>query len=165
MTGSTPATGAVLPHEDGPGGSPTAAAPRMAAAGRWLIGRQGDRPAALVLRHIAGLARPMAEVVVADPGGQALLTLGPFELDDVVATWRSLGAASGLPLVVEGLDGRHETVFAQIGPLRLGAAHARRRRGLPDRRRPRFLMRRKTGRLPPRPAVIAGRELVCGARR
>jgi hypothetical protein len=62
----------------------------------------------------------MFEVAVLDRGGGTLLALGPFREDEVVATWRSLGAASGLPLVIERQDGTREMPYPQIGRLQLG---------------------------------------------
>lgn len=126
-----------------------------------VIGREGLRAASVVLR--AGEAQDAFVVAIADAGGAELLAFGPYEEAEVIASWRSLGAASGLPLVMVGPDGTREEAFPQVGRLRFGGALPRRRKGSGGRR-PRFLVRRKTGRLPLRPLVHRGEpELVGGA--
>ena len=76
-----------------------------------------------------------------------------------MAVWRALGAASGLPLMIEPVNGRVRPLYPQVGPLLLGPVRIRRRHGLLNGRRPRFLVRRKTARLPPRPLVHREREM------
>jgi hypothetical protein len=46
--------------------------------------------------------------------------------------------------------------------VQLGQIRIRRRHGVLNGRRPRFLTRRKTGRLPVRPAVHREREIIAG---
>ena len=78
--------------------------------------------------------------------------------------WRRAGADSGLPLLIGRTDGSYDMPYPQIGGLRLGEIPIRRRRGALNGRRPRFLTRRKTGRLPVRPAVHREREIVSRGR-
>lgn len=96
------------------------------------------------------------ELAVLGVGGEDLVRLGPFDEEDVIAEWRRLGAASGLPLVVVGEAGEIAAPYPQIGPLKLGAVRLRRRHNLLNGRRPRFLSRRKVGRLPVRPLIHRG---------
>jgi hypothetical protein len=123
-----------------------------------VIGPQGDRPAGLVLRVDPrdGEGAADFQVAVVDAGGRTLIALGPFAEDEVIATWRGLGAASGLELMVASLDGALQKPFPQVGRVQLGQIRIRRRNGLHGGRRPRFLVRRKTGRLPLRPEVHRG---------
>jgi len=46
--------------------------------------------------------------------------------------------------------------YPQLGRVALGAVRIRRRHGLLNGRRPRFLTRRKTGRLAELPVIVAG---------
>ncbi|MGY2052821.1 DUF6101 family protein [Methylobacterium sp. JK268] len=92
-------------------------------------------------------------VLLLDRAGDPLMRLGTYGDADVVAVWRRLGAETGLPLLVIQEDGAVTAMGAQIGRLKLGAVRIRRRHGLLNHRRPRFLCRRKTSRLPLRPAV------------
>jgi hypothetical protein len=123
-------------------------------------------PAALVLRA----ANPESDgdsfrIAVADREGRVLLDLGTFDDEDAVAIWRSLAASSGLPLMMVGLDGQVHQPVPQIGRIQLGAVRIRRGKGVLSGRRPRFLVRRKTARLPRRPLVYREREIAGGAPR
>jgi len=97
-------------------------------------------------------------VVLASGDGIEIATLGPFSDEDAVAIWRSLGATSGLRLVLADEYGVVH-VAAQIGRLQLGHIHLRRRVASVGRRRPRFLTRRKSTSLPRRPLVYREPEL------
>jgi hypothetical protein len=121
-------------------------------------GSSGARPASVVLREGAR----NYVVALADRAGTELMALGPFEEAEVIAAWRALGASTGLPLVMVGPDGAREEAFPQIGRVRFGGAIARRRRGQAGGRRPRFLVRRKVGRLPARPLVHRGEPEMIG---
>ncbi|MFE1600720.1 DUF6101 family protein [Methylobacterium sp. ID0610] len=92
-------------------------------------------------------------LLLLDKDGDPLMRLGTYGDADVVAVWRRLGAETGLPLLVIQEDGAVTPMGAQIGRLKLGAVRIRRRHGLLSGRRPRFLCRRKTARLPLRPIV------------
>ncbi|KMO37873.1 hypothetical protein VQ03_18565 [Methylobacterium tarhaniae] len=99
-------------------------------------------------------------VMVLDRTGDPLMRLGTYGDDEVVAVWRRLGAETGLPLVVIQEDGAVSPMGQQIGRVKLGAVRIRRRHGLLSGRRPRFLTRRKTGRLPLRPLVYRDERLL-----
>jgi hypothetical protein len=153
--------GAVRVAADGPG-SPIQILPHLAAS-RGLDGAVTMPGAGTA--NAAGLALKVDPntdgflIEVVDRDSTMLVRLGPFDQDDIVAVWRSLGASSGLPLMVERPDGGLDAPYAHVGPLPLGAVRIRRRHGLLSGRRPRFLVRRKTARLPPRPRVFRKDEL------
>ncbi|TNC10261.1 hypothetical protein FF100_23550 [Methylobacterium terricola] len=99
-------------------------------------------------------------VMVLDRSGDPLMSLGLYGDDEVVAVWRRLGAETGLPMVVIQEDGAVAPMGQQVGRLKLGAIRIRRRHGLLAHRRPRFLTRRKTARLPLRPLVYRDEALM-----
>lgn len=121
------------------------------------------RPAGVALR-LADNATASAEfeLVLTDDSGAPLLGLGHHSDEDVVAVWRALGGSSGLPLVIEDPDGVLHQPYPQIGRLQVGECRMRRRHAVLSGRRPRFLTRRKTGRLPVRPAIYREREIIPG---
>ena len=102
------------------------------------------------------------KIVLVDEAGEPVMTFGPFPEDDVIATWRSLVAAAGVVPMIRAWDGYTEPLASQLGRLRLGRAQERRRLVVLSRRRPRFLVRRKSTKLPPRPLIVRGREMACG---
>ena len=61
--------------------------------------------------------------------------------------------------LLETSDGEISQPFPQIGRLALGPIRVRRRYAFLNGRRPRFLVRRKTGKLAERPVVVAGERL------
>lgn len=79
--------------------------------------------------------------------------------DDAVALWRDFGQVSGLPLLLETPDGTVSEPFPQIGRVMLGPTRIRRRYAMLNGRRPRFLTRRKPGRLPELPVMVSGERL------
>ena len=95
-------------------------------------------------------------LIVVDAAGDALQRLGSFDEDDVVAVWRDIAARAGLVRMIVREDGMLVPVSQQIGRLVLGQVRMRRRHAGLGRRRPRFLTRRKTGRLPARPLIHRG---------
>lgn len=98
------------------------------------------------------------ELGLADSAGRIAVSFGRVEGEDVIAIWRGIARTSGLPgLIVDG-NGRIAEPMPQIGRLPLGATTIRRRRSFLVRR-PRFLVRRKTARLPAVPLVHRGRAL------
>jgi hypothetical protein len=112
-----------------------------------IIGRFGASATALALQ-----ADPNGRdfrLVLLD-GTRALLTLGPYAEEDVVAEWRALGAAAGLPLTVRFSNGSVVALYRQVGRLQVGPLWPRSRHKLLTSRRPRFLTRRKTGCFPAR---------------
>lgn len=130
------------------------------AAGRSPIA-DGRVPGALVLRAVDAEGDTFS-IAVVDRAGKTLLKFGPFGDEDAVAIWRSLSASSGLPLLMVGLDGHVSQPFQQIGRLQLGPVRIRRGKAVLSGRRPRFLVRRKTARLPRRPLVYREREIAGG---
>ncbi|MBY0297311.1 MAG: hypothetical protein K2X71_14940 [Methylobacterium sp.] len=103
-------------------------------------------------------------LLLLDKGGDPLMRLGTHGDADVVAVWRRLGAETGLPLLVIQEDGTTTAMGEQVGRVKLGAVRIRRRHGLLSGRRPRFLCRRKTGRLPLNPAVHRNEDRLTDAR-
>jgi uncharacterized protein DUF6101 len=172
MNTVSPKAGAGSPREDGPGAAPSGRLNFSADHDRLgvglgvipgVIGRLGAPAAGLALQLADG---DRLDVAVVDADGRTLLRLGPYDEADVIAVWRGLGAASGLALMVRHEDGRIEQPFPQIGRVQLGAIRIRRRHGLLNGRRPRFLVRRKTTRLPVRPLIHRGeREIAAPATR
>lgn len=103
------------------------------------------------------------ELLLVDAAGGVVSRLGPFCEEEVVALWRDVAAKSGLVRMIVKEDGDLAPVSRQLGPVALGLTRTRRRHGLLSGRRPRFLVRRKTGSLPVRPLIHRGEnEIVCG---
>ncbi|KQP88898.1 hypothetical protein ASF60_20225 [Methylobacterium sp. Leaf113] len=128
-------------------------------------------------RRPAGIALAFAEddsdacgedrfdLLLVDAAGGVVTRLGPFCENEVVAHWRDFAAKSGLPRMIVKEDGELASVSNQLGPVALGRTRTRRRHGLLNGRRPRFLVRRKTGALPVRPLIHRGEsEIISGAR-
>lgn len=142
--------------------APALATSAFVASALPVIGRV---PAA---RPAAGVALSYAEdeadlsgedrfhLLLIDAEGQALQQLGPFTEEDVVATWRDIAGQAGLVRMIVREDGVLVPVSQQIGRLMLGRTRMRRRHAGLGARRPRFLARRKTGRLPARPQIFRG---------
>jgi hypothetical protein len=81
--------------------------------------------------------------------------------NDVLAEWQLWARTFAMPMLFADGEGRLREPFARIGGVRLETASPRRRRrGALARRRPRILMRRKPGRLPPNPTVHRKREII-----
>ena len=141
---------------------PIQAMPAFAASPLPLIGRvSGARPAyGVALAYAEDDAEISGEdcfhLILVDEEGKTLQRLGPFSEEDVVATWRDLAAQAGLVRMIVREDGVLVPVSQQIGRLMLGKTRIRRRHAGLGARRPRFLVRRKTGRLPARPQIFRG---------
>lgn len=135
---------------------------RFAASVLPVIGRQaGARPAAgIALAYAAEAAEACGgdafTLILVDAAGQALQRLGSFHEDDVVAVWRDIAARAGLRRMIVREDGALVPVTQQLGRVMLGRVRIRRRHAGLGSRRPRFLVRRKTGRLPARPQIFRG---------
>ena len=164
MMMATPPTGGDSPFGDGSDTCPAMAGRidfpgRMTGASARLIGDQGARPAGVALRLDEGAGGDEDfELALLDDLGGTLMVLGRFGQDEVVAVWRELGAATGFPLITQSEDGGVQRPYPQVGRVQLGRIRIRRRHGL--RRRPRFLTRRKTARMPRRPLVYREREII-----
>lgn len=127
-----------------------------------IVGRSGaaTAPAGVALAFATEAADTCGEdrfaLLLVDGEGEVLSRLGPFTEEDVVAQWRDCAAKSGLPRMIVREDGGLSLVSRQIGRVALGKTRQRRRHGLLNGRRPRFLVRRKTARLPARPQIHRG---------
>ena len=75
---------------------------------------------------------------------------------EIQADWRLWAKFLGLPTLVEREEGRAEPEAAHMGGVALAHTLARRRGKTITGRRPRFLVRRKTGRVNPDRASLAG---------
>lgn len=95
-------------------------------------------------------------LVLVDAEGAPFAELGPFCESEVVAVWRDIAAKAGLVRMIVREDGGLSPVAQQVGRLVLGRTRQRRRHASLCERRPRFLVRRKTGRLPVRPLIHRG---------
>ena len=144
--------GAVYPDGEAPEGFSFAASPLPVFGNSFT-----SKPAGIALAFAnadadrCGEDRFMLHVVDAD--GEVLGRLGPFTDEDIVATWRDCALKSGLPRMILREDGCLGTVSRQCGRVVLGQTRQRRRHGSLSGRRPRFLVRRKTARLPSRPLI------------
>ncbi|SDR38210.1 hypothetical protein SAMN05444161_3401 [Rhizobiales bacterium GAS191] len=95
-----------------------------------------------------GARRGYAIVLAAMPGGEDLLLARDLDEDEIVAQWRATASSLGLPALLCHADGEMEFLQRQLGAVTLGCTNkARRRKPLAKNRRPRFLMRRKAGRV------------------
>ncbi len=161
MDGAMPATGADARVASGPG---LADLPLLSVPGtgpRWLhAGAQRDVAAVAVWIEPEGEAEPETfRLGLVDAEGLCRVDLGRVEAESVIALWRDLSARLGLPGVLIGPDGAVTQPFDQIGRLALGPIRIRRRHAFLAGRRPRFLVRRKTARLPERPLIHRGAAL------
>ncbi|POR49629.1 DUF6101 family protein [Bosea psychrotolerans] len=134
-------------------------APRVEriASVRILRGGAGWRGIAMRMTNTAREDERFELALTAGDGRS--ITVAVLDQDDVVALWRDCGRASGLPLLIETSDGVISEPYPQLGRLALGPVRIRRRHSFLNGRRPRFLVRRKTGRLGERPVVVAGERL------
>jgi hypothetical protein len=81
---------------------------------------------------------------------------------EVVALWRRAAADLGQPLLIQTPAGETLEATPQIGLVLRGPTRERRRSYAMTKRRPRFLRRRKTARLPERPIMVRGVEMPFG---
>jgi hypothetical protein len=134
-------------------------APRIQRIGsvRILRGNPGWQGVALRLANPSGEDERFA-LALTEGDGRAI-TVAIVDHDDAVALWRDCGRASGLPLLLESPDGAISAPYPQIGRLALGPVRIRRRHAFLNGRRPRFLTRRKTTQLAPRPVIVSGERL------
>jgi hypothetical protein len=83
---------------------------------------------------------------------------------EIQSEWRLWARFLGLPTLVEREEGRAEPEDAHLGEIAIAATLARRHGKTINSRRPRFLVRRKTGRLDPDRASLKGaREIFPGS--
>jgi hypothetical protein len=81
------------------------------------------------------------------------------EPEDVAADWQAWGRALNLPLLVIDQDGSVKAPLDHLGALVVGEAKPRRRHSFFAARRPRFLARRKPGRVSAI-EVLTAREII-----
>jgi hypothetical protein len=112
----------------------------------------------------AALDSRLFEITLSAGDGRCIV-VATMDEDEVIAAWRALGQRSGLPLMLETADGEISFPYPQIGRVALGALHVRRIHGFLRGRRPRFLARRKAGRMSLLSAPITGEEMTGGAGR
>ncbi|GJE37279.1 DUF6101 family protein [Methylobacterium persicinum] len=142
--------------------APALAMPAFEASPLPVIGRlaAGRRAVGVALCYAEDEADLCDEdrflLLLVDAEGDVLQRLGPFTEEDVVATWRALAGQAGLVRMIIREDGVQVPVSQQVGRLMLGRIRIRRRHAGLGARRPRFLARRKTGRLPARPQIFRG---------
>jgi uncharacterized protein DUF6101 len=107
---------------------------------------------------------PTARIAVSLAHRDPALFVPLFEaLDDadVVAEWQLWGRVLGLPLLLGERDGSFHEPYPRLGRVRLNkVAPRRRRRSAIRARRPRFLVRRKTGTAVRSPVYRGEREII-----
>lgn len=124
---------------------------------RILRGSAAWRGVALRLADPHGTSERFELALTAGDGRSVVVATADH--DDAVALWRELGRVSGLPLLLETVDGTISEPFPQLGRVALGPTRLRRRYALLSDRRPRFLTRRKPGRVAELPVMVAGERL------
>lgn len=80
------------------------------------------------------------------------------DLDDVAADWRAWAEAYRLPMLLVEADGVARTLDESLGAVKTGPVKPR-KRPTSQKRRPRFLARRKTGNLGLR-LIVGGEEII-----
>lgn len=109
----------------------------------------------------------------ADPDGEGLVILELLhrdphlslplsvarDLDDVVADWKAWARVLMLPKLLVEIDGSWRAIDTRIGAVDVAPVKPRRRRSVLAGRRPRFLTRRKVGRIGRETAVIEKYEI------
>lgn len=134
--------------------------PRIERLGPVRLLRGGAGWRGVVLRLVGGASGEDDRFQLALTAGDGRsIVVAVLDEDEAIAAWRDVGRSSGLPLLLETPDGAVSEPYPQIGRLALGPVRIRRRHALLGGRRPRFLTRRKTGRLPERPVIVRGEIL------
>jgi hypothetical protein len=154
MRHHTRGTGAIFSGRSG-----SAFPHRASIVGASIIGASGGAVSAIAMQLDPDGVD--CRLVLLD-GIRPVLTLGPYSEDDIVAEWRAIAAASGLPLALRLSNGSIMALYPQVGRLRIGPGCPRSRHGLLGGRRPRFLTRRKTSRFPVRPRIHREPEIAAG---
>jgi Family of unknown function (DUF6101) len=94
-----------------------------------------------------GVRQGYAIVLAAVFGSEDVVLADGLDEDEIVARWRGLAASLGLPAMLCHANGETEFLHRQLGAVTLGRVSVKRRRRVATNRRPRFLMRRKGGRV------------------
>jgi Family of unknown function (DUF6101) len=95
----------------------------------------------------AGKGARYAIVLASKLGADDIVLEQCLREHEVVARWRAIASSLGLPALILHADGELEYLQIQLGGIIVGSADTDRRRNPSRNRRPRFLMRRKSGRL------------------
>lgn len=161
MASVTPAVGEIgclpiLPDEPTTRQNRYSGPPLVERIGPVRIFRGGAAWRGVALRLAPGEPEGGRFEIALTAGDGRSLTVAIMDAEDAVAVWRDAGRASGLPLLLETGDGTVSEPYPQLGRLMLGPVRIRRRYAFLNGRRPRFLTRRKTGKMPARPAVVGG---------
>ena len=80
--------------------------------------------------------------------------------EDVTAEWQYWSRRFGLPLLILNAEGRMTEPFARLGALLTARPAPRRMPVTLALRRPRFLTRRRTGKMPAEPRIHREREII-----
>jgi hypothetical protein len=103
----------------------------------------------VAIRLVPGAGEAPGRVAVMLEHHDPALSIELFSADnstDVVAEWQLWSRVLDLPLLVTGSGGAFSEPFPRLGAVRFKAPTARRRRRSPlAKRRPRFLVRRRSG--------------------
>jgi hypothetical protein len=132
----------------------------MLASGPFAGRRTVAQGAAGVLLSQSDLAADLYDISLVHADGRGPTVLVSAQDDSaVVAQWRKTALSLGLPLLVMRDDGEVLQPYEHCGAVTVGPFRYRRRNATLSRRRPRFLQRRKCGRLPERPLVRRERDM------
>ncbi len=110
----------------------------------------------VAIRIVPGMTEAEDRVAVVLSHADSALEVPLYEADDdenVIAEWRLWASTLGLPLLMEGVDGQTVAAENRLGEIEVDRPRPRRRHSLLSGRRPRFLTRRRTGKLPLVPFV------------
>ncbi|MFO1147672.1 MAG: hypothetical protein U1E62_04780 [Alsobacter sp.] len=129
---------------------PRAAAETLAAGSHGLLLRIGQEEGGALRFDI---------LLAYGDDAQDVLLFADVDEAQVVALWRRTAADLGQPLLIETPAGETLEATPQIGLVLRGPTHERRRILALTKRRPLFLRRRKTARLPDRPVMVHGVEM------
>ena len=109
----------------------------------------------VAIRILQGASEADDRIAVVLSHSDCALEVPLYEAEDdtdVIAEWRKWGNALGLPLLMEGTDGRLVAAENRLGEVTVERPRPR-RRGSFLSRRPRFLIRRRAAKLPSVPFV------------
>lgn len=105
-----------------------------------------------------GDVRGYVELIHANPSLTLPLVISD-DPEDVARDWQAWGRTLDLPLLIIGQDGSIHNPLARNGTVRMARPKPRRRHSYFAKRRPRFLARRKPGRVEDI-VVVRGREII-----
>lgn len=133
----------------------------LADGSRNLAGFAGRATGVVLRRKLGPLGHDIYEVAIVFGADKAETPVHLSTDDDtVIARWRRYARDLGLKLIIEAQDGTQTAFYEQIGAVRLGDVHARRRVAAMLKHRPRFLTRRRTGKLPTQPVMLHRHEII-----